>query len=229
VEPTIHSIIFGYGFRARSGKDLACSTILEARSNQYDIKRYGFADELKKEVTEAALKSGGIMNLFSDGLRYEGCGFLQTNGNILSLPEWVQPEPDPDMTDPLCPLGKFRLLLQWWGGEYRRGADENYWIKKVAQRISDERPQIALLSDVRYANEIAFVQKYGEAIKINRPCLSQLSEVANNHLSETALASFDGWDAVIQNDSTIEEFREDVLFTFDMLLTSHPVQRSASV
>ena len=169
------------------------------------------------------------MNLFSDGLRYEGCGFLQTNGNILSLPEWVQPEPDPDMTDPLCPLGKFRLLLQWWGGEYRRGADENYWIKKVAQRISDERPQIALLSDVRYANEIAFVQKYGEAIKINRPCLSQLSEVANNHLSETALASFDGWDAVIQNDSTIEEFREDVLFTFDMLLTSHPVQRSASV
>jgi len=184
---------------------------------------------LKKEVNEAALKSGGMRNLFSDGLRYEGCGFLQTNGEVLALPEWVQPDPNAPMDDPLCPLGKERLLLQWWGGEYRRGADQDYWIKKVAQRIADENPEISLLADVRYPNEIAFCQKYGEAIKINRPCLPQLAEMAKNHSSETSLDSFDGWDDVIKNDSSLEEFRERVLFSFDMLMTTHPLQRPASV
>jgi hypothetical protein len=228
VEP-IQSIIFGYGYKARSGKDLAVATIIAERGHLYDIRRFGFADELKKEVNEAALKSGGMRNLFSDGLRYEGCGFLQTNGEVLSLPEWVQPDPNAPMDDPLCPLGKERLLLQWWGGEYRRGADQDYWIKKVAQRIVDEEPEISLLADVRYPNEIAFCQKYGEAIKINRPCLPQLAEMAKNHSSETSLDSFDGWDDVIKNDSSIEEFRERVLFSFDMLMTTHPLQRPASV
>ena len=228
MEP-IQSVIFGYGFRARSGKDTAVDTIIKQRGHLYDIKRFGFADELKREVTENALKSGGIMNLFSDGLREEGCGFLQTNGNILALPSWVQPEDDPDMTDPLCPFGKFRSLLQFWGGEYRRGANKNYWINKVAQRISDERPEIALLADVRHLNEVSFVQTYGEAVKIERPSLPQLSGAAAQHASETELARFDGWDDVVLNDSSIEEFQERVLFSFDMLLSSTPVLRSASV
>jgi hypothetical protein len=53
--------------------------------------------------------------------------------------------------------------------------------------------------------------------------------MAKNHSSETSLDSFDGWDDVIKNDSSIEEFRERVLFSFDMLMTTHPLQRPASV
>ena len=166
---TIHSIIFGYGFKARSGKDTAVAIILKERGHLYDIRRFSFAGELKREVNECALKSGGMEKLFSDGLRGEGAGFLQENGNILALPEWVQYDPNPPMDDPECGLGKQRLFLQWYGVEYRRGPNPAYWIDRVAQRIADEKPEIALLSDVRYANEIAFVQKYGEAIKINRP------------------------------------------------------------
>lgn len=220
----IQSIIFGYGFRARSGKDLACQTIIKERGNQYNIKRFGFADELKKEVMEAALKSGGIMNLFSDGLRGEGCGFLQTNGNIISLPNWVQPEIAPDMTDPLCPFGKHRSLLQFWGGEFRRGSDKQYWINKISQRIADEKPEIALISDVRHLNEVSFVQSYGEAVRIDRPSLPQLSGAAAQHASETELANFDGWDDVVKNDGTLEQFKERVLFSFDMLMSTHPLQ-----
>jgi hypothetical protein len=225
VSDPIQSIIFGFGFEARSGKDEACRTILEARGYMYNIKKYGFADELKQEVTVAALKSGGMMNLFSDGLRMEGAGFLQTNGNILALPEWVQPEVDPDMTDPLCPLGKFRSLLQWWGGEYRRGVDQSYWVSKISERIAKEKPEIALISDVRYRNEIAFVQQYGEAVKIERPGIPRLTGASAQHPSETELANFEGWDDVITNDGTLEQFKEQVLFSFDSLMSAIPNER----
>jgi hypothetical protein len=224
----IQSIIFGFGYRARSGKDTVVAAILEGRSNLYKIKRYGFADELKREVNEAALKSGGMRNLFSDGLRGEGCGFLQTNGNVIPLPEWVQPDPNAPMDDPFCPLGKERLLLQWWGGEFRRGADPDYWIKKVAQHISEDNPEVALISDVRYLNEVRFVQKYGEAIKVDRPGLPSLHGAAGVHASELALADFQDWDDVIVNDANLETLRERALFSFDMLLSSIPSARPTS-
>jgi hypothetical protein len=224
----IHSIIFGFGNRARSGKDTAAAIILEERSCLYSIKIYSFAGELKREVTEVALKSGGIMNLFSEGLRMEGCGYLQENGNILALPDWVQPEPDPDMTDPLCPFGKFRSLLQWWGTEFRRNVNPNYWVEKVAERIAKDKPEIALITDVRFPNEVRFCQTYGEAILIHRPSV-RLEGAAALHPSETALDNYQGWSDVVENNSTLEEFRDRVLFSFDSLMTTAPTARPASV
>ncbi len=162
--------------------------------------------------------------MFSDGLREEGCGFLQTNGNLLALPAWVQPDPSPPMDDPDCPLGKERLLLQWWGTEFRRATDQNYWVNKVAQRIAEDKPEIALITDVRFMNEVNFVRKYGEVIKVDRPSLPSLKGMAGVHASELALADFDGWDDVVMNDGTLEEFRERVLFSFDMLMSTHPLQ-----
>ncbi len=225
----IQSVVFGYGYRARSGKDTAAQTIKQERGDQYDIRLYSFAGELKREVTECADKSGGIRHLFDPGLYSEFGGYLQENGNILSLPEWVQYEPDADMTDPLCPYGKMRLLLQWWGTQYRRSVNPNYWVQRVAKRIAEEKPEIALITDVRFLNEVAFCQEYGEAIKIERPELPPLEGAAASHVSETELDSFKDWDDVVVNDGSLEEFRERVLFSFDMLLETRPLQRPASV
>jgi len=224
----IQSIIFGFGHRARSGKDTVAAMVKEARggSLQYDIEIYSFAGELKREVNECAMKSGGMIKLFDPGL-YEG-GFLQENGNILPLPEWVQYDPNPDMTDPLCPYGKQRTLLQWWGTEYRRSINPDYWIKKLAKRIAEEKPEIALITDVRFPNEVRFVQQYGEAIKVDRPSLPPLQGAAGVHASELALASFSGWDDVIVNDSTLEVLRERALFSFDMLMSAIPKTRPTS-
>lgn len=219
MEPTIHSIIFGYGFRARSGKDTACATVIKERGKQYDIKHYSFAKTLKQEVTENAIKSGGMRNLFSDGLRLEGAGFLQTNGNILSLPEWVQFDEAAPMDDVDCPLSKQRSLLQFWGTNLRRSADENYWLKKVAEQIAEDRPEIALISDLRFLNEVNFILKYGEIIRVDRPGLPPLNEV---HESERALATYTGWSDVIKNEGTLEEFKDKVLFSFDMLMSAVP-------
>lgn len=235
--PVIESLIFGYGHRARSGKDTAAAYVRSMRGGRcvcngvghehhgYDIRIYSFAGELKREVNENAMRSGGMIKLFDNGLRDEVGGFVQENGNILRLPEWVQYEENPDMSDPLCPYGKQRTLLQWWGTEYRRSINEHYWTNKLAKRIAEDKPEIALVTDVRFPNEVRFVQKYGEVIKVDRPGLPSLQGAAGVHASEKALADFDGWDDVIKNDSDLETFKERVLFSFDMLMSTHPVTR----
>lgn len=231
---SIESLIFGFGHRARSGKDTVAAMIKLERNksplvfNGYDIRIYSFAGELKREVNECAMKSGGMIQLFNPGLYDEAGGFLQENGNILRLPEWVQYDPDPDMTDPACPYGKQRLFLQWYGTEYRRSCNPDYWVKALAKRIAEDKPEIALITDVRFPNEIRFVQQYGEAIKVDRPSLPSLQGAAGVHASELALASFDGWDAVIKNDADLETLRERALFTFDMLMSAVPSARPTS-
>ena len=225
----IQSLIFGFGHRARSGKDTVAAMIKRERGKSplvfdgYDIRIYSFAGELKKEVNECAEKSGGMLKLFAPGL-YIG-GYLQENENILPLPEWVQYDPNPDMTDPLCPYGKQRTLLQWWGTEYRRSVNPDYWVNKLSKRLVEEKPEIALVTDVRFPNEINFVKQYGDVIKVDRPSLPSLQGAAGVHASELALANYDGWDAVIDNDSSLEVLRERALFTFDMLMSAVPKVR----
>ncbi len=223
---TIQSIIFGFGHRMRCGKDEACRTIIQGRSEHYIIKQYSFARALKQEVTKMALGSGGMPNLFSDGLRYPDAGFARADGNIVSLPDWVQYDPEAPMDDPDCPLGKQRAFLQFWG-VFRREENSDYWVNQVAKEIAKDKPEIALLSDLRFDNEMRFVKKYGEAVRVDRPSVRS----ANAHISEEALAGVpdDCWDSIIKNNSTLEKFREDVLFTFDMLISSHPLPRSTSV
>ena len=244
-KPVIQSIILGFGHRARSGKDTVAAMIrdgrgqylfasakagepLETWATGHDIRIYSFAAELKREVNENATKSGGMIKLFDDGLRDKDGGFLQENGNILPLPEWVQYDWEAPMDDPNCPYGKQRTLLQWWGTEFRRNVNPDYWVNKVAERIADEKPEIALITDVRFPNEVAFCQKYGNAIKVDRPSLPSLRGAAGVHVSELALADFQGWDDVIINDSTLESLREKALFSFDMLLSAIPSTRPAS-
>lgn len=221
----IHSVIFGYAGKARSGKDLAVSTIIAERGRLYDIRRYSFAQELKREVNAAALACGGMQHLFVQPQEY-----VQANGNFLPLPEHVVYDPDPPMDDPDCPLGKQRLFLQWYGQEYRRSVNPTYWIDKVAQRIAEDKPEVALISDVRYLNEVAFCQEFGEVIRLSRASEHpSLHGAAGAHASETELDSFKGWDDWVINSGTLEEFRERVLFSFDSLMSTHPLQRSTLV
>jgi hypothetical protein len=178
---------------------------------------------LKQEVNQAALACGGMRKLFSQPQEY-----VQENGNFLSLPEHVVFDENAPMDDPECYLGKQRLFLQWYGQEFRRACNPQYWINKVAEKIAEDKPEIALIPDVRYPNEVSFVRNFGEVIKVNRPDLPPLQGAAGVHASELALANFNDWDDVIENDGTLEQLREKALFSFDMLLSSHPQSRPTS-
>jgi hypothetical protein len=229
----VTDLIIGFGHRSRSGKDTAAAAIIEQRGlrprclepwdgissrtgtvGDYDIRRYGFGDELKREVTQAAISAGGMENLFGT---WE---FYRADGAFVELPQWVLEgyETNPDMSDPLCPLGKQRTLLQWWGTEYRRSVNQNYWVDKALKRIKEENPQIALITDVRFPNEFQCIKDLGEVVRIDRPSLPPLTKDA--HISERALADVpdEEWSRVIVNDGTLEEFNQKAVEAFDLFM-----------
>lgn len=222
-KPEIKAFVLGFGHRARSGKDTAAFAIIQHRSklfpanlppqdmgDLYDIRAYSFARALKEEVNKAAEAAGGMRFLF------EPMEFIQENGNPVVLPDWVTFDPNPPMDDPYCPLGKQRTLLQWWGTEFRRSINPNYWVDRTAEIIAKEQPEAALITDVRFSNELDFIRKHGAAIRVDRPGLEPL---AMAHTSESALANKEDWewDMVLKNDTTLQEFKQKAVDAFDLL------------
>jgi len=102
-----------------------------------------------------------------------------------------------------------RRLLQWWGTEYRRSQDPDYWTEAWGRRA--EQYDLArihiLVDDVRFMNELEVIRAHGgRIVKIVRPGFLG----ANNHSSETSLDDFTAWDALVVNDGTLEAFREKI-------------------
>jgi hypothetical protein len=223
----IDSVVIGFGYRARSGKDTAVAEIIKQRglrtfpqpedpgTERYDIRRYAFADALKREVNAAASAAGGMLNLLTlASRRYAMC-----NGYYMDFPDWVVYDPEAPMDDPMCPLGKQRTLLQFWGAEYRRAQDPDYWVRQLAQTIELEKPQIALVSDLRFPNEMSWIKQYGETVRVDRAGLPP-----STHASETALAdtSDEDWSIILENNSTLEEFKLGAVTAFDELMLNFP-------
>jgi len=98
-----------------------------------------------------------------------------------------------------------RLILQWWGTEYRRAQDPDYWTKAWETKVSTldlDRVHV-LVDDVRFMNELKTLRHFdARIVKIERPGFNG----AGNHASETSLDGYDAWDAVIVNDGTLEQF-----------------------
>lgn len=155
----------------RQGKDTAVQAIIKARNGKYDIRRYGFADAVKEEYTEACKEAGSAWDLMQ--------GMRVTH----NLPDWVQYDFAAPMDDPLCPYGKQRTFLQWWGTEYRRAQDSCYWVRSLAKKIDKDKPQFALLSDVRFPNEAAFVKLAGGfTVKVTRAGYTNPSDHPSEHM-----------------------------------------------
>lgn len=230
----IDSVVFGFGYRARSGKGTAVDEIIKQRGllttdnfnsfdltrthlpdGRYDIRKYSFADALRGEVNEALHRAGGAVSLL---VTNRPTHFVQANENFIDLPDWVVLEDNPEVS-PQYPYGKHRTLYQFWGTEYRRSIDDSYWVRQLAQRIELEKPQIALIDDMRFENEMQFVKQYGESVKVDRGDLPPAT-----HLSETALdnVSDEDWSIILDNNGTLEEFKEGAVTAFDELMTNFP-------
>jgi hypothetical protein len=102
-----------------------------------------------------------------------------------------------------------RRILQWWGTEYRRAEDPDYWTKAWGRKIEqlDLDHLHVLVDDVRFSNELNVVKEHnGLIVKIERPGF----DGANNHASETSLDEYDDWDQVLLNDGTLDDFEAKV-------------------
>jgi hypothetical protein len=92
-----------------------------------------------------------------------------------------------------------RDILQWWGTEYRREQDPDYWVKRARdlyrERIAAGVPGLANCS-VRFLNEAEWIHSEGGAVvRVHRPGV----EAVNGHVSDKPLPR-ELVDAEIAND-----------------------------
>lgn len=212
----MQTIVVGFGYKARQGKDFVVKTIIDNFSDKYDVRRYSFADALKREVNTAAAQCGGFPQLIEWLKREAG------------LPSWVELDTNPDMTDPLCPQGKHRKLLQWWGTEYRRSKDPYYWVKQLDATLKVEQPQVALISDMRFKNEFYWVKSFREngwTVKVER--IGYSADNNNEHASEKDLDGIlfdDPQSITIQaKDGEIDHLRQCAIEAFEFIKQQYDV------
>lgn len=98
-------------------------------------------------------------------------------------------------------VGKDPVLLQRVGLERRR-QDSGYWVNKTAALIEFDKPDIAVITDVRFLNEALFVKmKGGILINVQRVNADGTAYVADDrpadHQSEIELDKYH-WDFYIK-------------------------------
>lgn len=117
-------------------------------------------------------------------------------------------------------------LLQLVGTDlYRQFVDDNYWVNLLHYRITEDQPDLAVVSDVRFWNEASYISKWGGSlVRVDRffdnNGIKQVYRAADrdlNHISETALEDYP-WDAVIENDGDLDQLE---LATIDVLRSLH--------
>lgn len=224
-------LIIGFGNKARQGKDTAAEAVRDfydkknevirkftevdraARKRGFNVRMPGvvevniikFADALYQETNEY-LEVGhnlGITpaELFKKGVREVSGGEIV----VTPVPEWAIPEPNPTFPKN-APLGKHPKLLQWWGTEYRRAQDPDYWVKKTFANIP-KNVDIVLITDVRFPNEADAVKQWG-GYTINVQRLRDdgqpfyASDRPTDHISETALDGYN-WDYYIKSKNPV--------------------------
>jgi hypothetical protein len=86
-----------------------------------------------------------------------------------------------------------REFMQYFGTEICRKIYPDIWTDRLIKDIQAEEPNLAIISDARFENEIKAVQAAGgKVIRLTRTVPGE-----DYHDSEVALDSYDGFDAII--------------------------------
>lgn len=105
--------------------------------------------------------------------------------------------------------GYIRHMLQWWGTDYRRKQDPDYWVKQLTLG-----PGKWTVSDVRFENEVNKIKELGGQIwRVESPRLRD--EPGRDHESELAIAEIMP-DVVLVNDGDIHKLAITVRTAMDV-------------
>ncbi len=193
-------LVVGLSARKQGGKNTAARHV----SEHFRYKLYGQADTIVKEYAYADSLKKMCMDLFD--LEYEQCYGNDDEKNTLTKVKWSSVLSTPDSS-----IMTAREVLQWFGTNIVRRMVPNAWVNATLKRIKKDNPAVALVTDVRFPNEVAGIHALGgKVIRLLR------SPVGDLHESERALDPevFDWhqFDAVLDNrNMTIEEQRRPVV------------------
>ena len=149
------------------------------------IKIYAFANKLKTMCVDLL----GLKEEWVFGTDEQKNTPTHINWKDLWFAEDAKMMPDIPMTA--------REVLQFVGTNIFRSMYENVWVDACLRQIEQENPEIALISDVRFENEVTAIQnKGGYVIGLKRSPYKK----SDKHASETEVEKcFDICDTVIDN------------------------------
>lgn len=147
-----------------SNKNLNFEKLKADLLDQY-IKIYGFADILKDLCIDIL------------GLTYEQT--YGTDNDKNSDTSVMRPDSSETMTA--------REVLQYVGTDIFRKLDPHVWIKSLLRKIDKDSPEVALICDVRFTNEVLKLQEIGGfVVGLTRdPCEDNDSHSSEQETSES--------------------------------------------
>ena len=147
------------------------------------VKAYNFADPLKRMC----------MGLF--GLDREQCYGTDEEKNSLTSIQWDNVSHDGQRG--LDPDGYMtaREFMQYFGTNICRKAKNNVWVDLCINQIKEENPNLALIGDCRFKNEIDVIQAAGGKVIY----FTRNSENSDGHDSEKASEYKEHYDCIIDN------------------------------
>lgn len=155
--------IIAFAGRKQSGKTTCAEALRnlynKSVNNDHAAKIYSFADPLKKNICMDIL-----------GLTYDQCYGSDDNKNELTNNYWENKQ----LTA--------REVMQFVGTDIFRKMQHNVWVDATIKQIEKESPELAIIADCRFPNEVMSLKnKGGLVIKLMR------NPHNSDHESEKAL------------------------------------------
>jgi hypothetical protein len=179
------------------------------------FRKLSFADALRREVCEAfgvepmvctrrELKDAPLAEL---AMRHGPMDFVaavtKARGGAAALGDL-----DTFLDLPRTP----RQIMQWWGTEFRREQDPDYWVDQVAHHLADyEDFPRWVITDVRFDNEAHLVRRLGGQVwQVWRTGFTAGTTTEGSHASATDGRQFNP-ERTISNTRSLDDLRREVL------------------
>lgn len=175
-------MIIGFGAKRERGKDTAVNIAIRISENSgHPARRDAFAYPLKETCR--------IVFGFTDEQLY---------GKLKGA------------VDPFWGFTP-RWAMQQVGTEmFRKHIGSDVWVRSLVHRAQEDSPDTHLMiSDVRFENEARAIQALGgKVVRCDREV--PFDPEIDNHASEVALDNFNDWDAVLDNNGSLDNLRRQV-------------------
>lgn len=206
-------IIIGLTGLAGAGKDTVADTLV----THAGFRKIAFADALRLEVAGAyrlysrfgVLSDRSTKEVPLSQLAFRRCDDARFVERMKELDSFDMPDFDEVAWEsvPRSP----RHVLQWWGTEYRRAQNANYWADQVGMKIADGIVGGStrwVITDCRFDNEVRGIRSLGGQIwQVMRQGLADLE---GGHASQTDGTRF-APEAVLVNGGSITSLMHTTL------------------
>jgi hypothetical protein len=202
---------------AGSGKDTAADLLV----THAGFRKLAFGDALKAELCEAFAVAPDTFTVRErkatplDALAFRRCTDPAYVAHALAH---VAAGRLVNVGDELAAPRSPRQTMQFWGTQYRRAQNPDYWVRQVRSTIGYHVRELGarrwVLTDCRFANEVAMVRALGGQLwQIRRPGVDAGTSLEGQHASATDGGEFRP-EAIIHNSHEIRHLQQLVLSDF---------------